>query len=198
MADTDQNQPSKEVNLLARRHGWPLIGDPHLRFVTPQLKTALAVWQTRRGSRKMPSRNDLTLRDLKTVLPNLAFLNIVRDEQRTRFKVRLAGGALDDFLSGPPTGRFIDEVVPPHFAEKWTALWEPTISAREPLRTVARVEFPSRRYYVSEALYAPLADDGEAPDALLIVVYFHGNARDDLASQLMGEIGDQALLATAS
>jgi hypothetical protein len=202
MTSSDKDQASKQVNFLAERNSWPLIADPHLRFVTPQLQTALAVWQARRGSRTMPARSDLTLRDLKTVLPNLAFIDIVRDDARTRFKVRLAGSALDNFLSGTPTGRFVDEAVPSRFAEKWAALWQPPISARTPTRTVGRVEFPNRRYFMSESLFAPLAADGEAPDILMLVVYFHaqsdnGAPGDAIAARLMHELGERAALAMA-
>ena len=198
MTNTDQDLASKRVNFLAARNSWPLIGDPHLRFVTPQLKTALEVWRSRCGSRTMPSRADMTIRDLKTVLPNLAFLAIERDGAQTRFKVRLAGCALDDFLSGRPTGHFIDEAVPERFAEKWSALWQATVDARAPARTVGRVEFPNRRYYMSEAFYAPLAQDGETPDMVMLVAYFHGftdeGARDgDIAVRLQTEIGEHGV-----
>jgi hypothetical protein len=200
MTNADGDQASKRVNFLAERNSWPLIADSQLCFVTPQLKTALAVWQAQRGARTMPARSDLTLRDLKTVLPNLAFMNIVRDGPRIRFKVRLAGSALDSFVSGAPTGHFIDEAVPTRFAEKWAALWQPTINARTPTRTVGRVEFPNRRYYVSEALFAPLADDGETPDILMIAAYFHAPGHsvtrgDPIAAQLMNELGERAALA---
>ncbi len=202
MTSSVRDQASERVNFLAERNSWPLIADPHLCFVTPQLNTALAVWQAQRRLRTMPARSDLTLRDLKTVLPNLAFIDIVRDGARTRFKVRLAGCALDSFISGTPTGHFIDEAVPSRFADKWSALWQPTITARTPTRTVGRVEFPNRRYYVSESLFAPLATDGETPDILMLVAYFHAPGDsvapgDGIAALLMSELGERAALATA-
>ena len=133
---TDLDQATRKLNALAKRNGWPLIADPHLRFLTPQLKTVLALWHTTRGSQTMPARSNLTMRDLKTALPNLAFLNIVRDGARLRFKVRLAGGALDHFLDGPTTGRFVDEAIPDEFAQKWAA--EDAIKRVSGVRTVAQ------------------------------------------------------------
>jgi hypothetical protein len=108
----------------------------------------------------------------------------------------LCGGALDAFLGSPPTGRFLDETVPPDFAEKWAATWRPAISGRCPMRLIARVEFPNRRYYVSETLNAPLAEDGESPDIFMTATYFHARddlgARADIATQLIAELGTLA------
>jgi hypothetical protein len=201
MSDVPEDFVAKQVNLAAQRHGWPLISDPHLNFVTPQLKASLEVWQAKRGTRRMPARSELTLRDLKFVLPNLAFVDIVRDGARTRFKVRLAGSELDAFL-GAMTGRFIDEAVPSRFAEKWTTLWQPAIDARAPLRTAGRIEFGERRCYVGETFYAPLAADGETPDILMVATYFHLHDEQDakpgdISARLMAELGERALLATA-
>jgi hypothetical protein len=198
---SDPHWASKQVNALAERKGWPLVDDPHLRFVTPQLKTILDVWRAKRGGCTLPSRTSLTLRDLKCALPNIALLDIISTAGRMRFKVRLAGGAMDAFLGSPPMGRFIDDVVPRDFSEKWAATWRPSISARCPARTVARTEFPNRRYYVSETLNAPLAEDGESPDIFLTATYFHARddlgARSDIATQLIEELGPLAQPATA-
>jgi hypothetical protein len=197
MQTTGRHQAARQVNELARARGWPLIADPHLRFRTAQIETALSVWQTQRRARTMPARADLTLCDLKSAVANLCFLDIVRDDARTRFKVRLAGSALDHFLGGTPTGRFIDEAVPHEFAAKWGALWSIAIDNRAPIRTVGRIEFPNRHYYMGEALYAPLASDGESPDMVMTVVYFHARngAGDDLAAQLARELDESAPLA---
>lgn len=198
---SDPHWASKQINALAEQKGWPLIDDPYLRFVTPQLKAVLQVWRDKRAGRTLPSRADLELRDLKCALPNIALLDITSTAGRMRFKVRLAGGALDAFLGSPPMGRFIDEVVPRDFSEKWAATWRPPISARTPCRIVARVEFPNRRYYVSETLNAPLATDGESPDVFMTATYFHArddiSARSDIAAQLIEELGPLGALATA-
>ena len=200
MTNTDQLRASEQINLLAIRNSWPLICDPLLDFATPELKSALAIWQAKRGSRTMPTRDDMNFRDLKTFLPHLAFLTIVRDGARVRFKVRLAGSALDTFLGGSTTGRFVDEAVPQRFAEKWAAMWIPTIDSRAPTRTVGRAEMPGRGYYISESLHAPLAEDGETPDVMMLVAYFHAIADDrpgeDIAARLLAEIGDRAKVVT--
>lgn len=186
---------------VAQTGDWPVKCDVALDFVTPQLRHVLEIWQAKRGTRTMPARADLTLTDLKSVLGNLAFLGIVHEAGRRRFRVRLMGGALDEYVT-PMTGRFVDEALPAHFADKWTALWQPAIDARAPLRSVNRVEYGGRRWYVAEAIYAPLADDGETPDVLMIAVYYHvcdetGGRPSAIAARLTSELGDRENVAMA-
>ena len=194
---TDPHWASKQINALAEQKGWPLMDDPHLRFVTPQLKTVLSVWHEKRGEHTLPARTAMTLRDLKCALPNIALLDIDSSGGRMRFKVRLCGGALDAFLGNAPTGQFLDEAVPRDFAEKWAATWRPSISARSVARLVARVEFPNRRCYVAETLNAPLAEDGENPDVFMTATYFHARddrgPRADIAAHLIAELGPLAV-----
>jgi hypothetical protein len=179
----------------------PWFADPELKFVTPQLKRALDVWRAKCGARTMPARGDLTIRDLVFTLPNIGFVDIVRENDGMRFKVRLMGSLLDEFVA-PMTGRFVDQAVPERFATKWATHWQPAIDHRAPLRAVARVEFAERRWYVSEALHAPLAQDGETPDVLMIAAYFHstegfeGRSRD-MAERLQRELTERAAAVAA-
>jgi hypothetical protein len=178
---------------VAGSHGAPWFGTYELNFVTPQLKQVVDVWEAKRGARTMPSRGDLGIRDLKFVLPNITFMDIVRGGERLRFRVRMMGSVMDELVA-PITGRFIDEVVPEHFATKWTAQWMPAIDGRRPRRAAGRVEYAGRRWYVAESLYAPLAADGETPDILMVVAFYHaidksdGAPTTDLAGRLGAEI----------
>lgn len=198
MPSTNNEHASNQVTKLANENGWPLICDPRLRFVTPQLKAAYDVWEAKRGTRTMPARSQLLMSDLKTALPNLAFVSIVREGDAIRFKAKLLGSELDTFMGRPMTGQFLDEAVPKRFAEKWIALLRPALDFRVPTRTVGRVEFEGRGFYVSETLRAPLAEDGETPDVMMQISFFHLTKGDDLpgksiADQLMAEVGDRAL-----
>lgn len=189
-----------KVLSVAQTGDWPVECHARLDFVTPQLGRVHEIWQAKRGGRAMPARAGMTLKDLKSVLGNLAFLSIVHEAGRQRFKVRLMGGTLDDYVA-PMTGQFIDEALPPHFADKWTALWRPAIDERTPLRSVNRVEYRAQRWYLAETIYAPLADDGETPDVLMIVCYYHlceetGAPPTAIAVRLKSEL-DRAEMARA-
>lgn len=198
MPTIDCERAAKEINLLADTHGWPMIGDPHLQFVTPQLKSAYAAWESKRGGRTMPARSQLGMSDLKTSLSNLAFVSVVRDGDETRFRAKLLGSELDKFMGRPMTGLFLDDAVPKRFADKWIALLRPALDFRTPTRTVGRVEFENRNFYVSETLRAPLAEDGETPDVMMQVSFFHltkdeHSQSNGIAAQLLTEVGDRAL-----
>ncbi len=173
--------------------GWPVLHDGGLNFATPQLRRVLDVWCAKRNGRTMPARADLSLRDLRFALPNVAFLAVVREGARARFKVRLMGSELDAY-AGPMTGQFIDEAVPRKFAEKWSGPWLQVVEARQPMRTVSRVEYGDRNYYVSESLCAPLATDGEVCDGIMLGVYYHVSDGDpatqsEIAGRLTQDLG---------
>jgi len=182
-----------DATRVAGSHGAPWFGTYALDFVTPQLKQVAALWEAKRGSRTMPARSDFGIREMKTVLPQMSMMDIVRDGGRLRFRVRLMGSAMDELVA-PVTGRYIDEVVPPHFNAKWTEQWMPAIDGRRLRRAAGRVEYAERRWYVAESLYAPLAKDGETPDILMVVAFYHaidktdGAPTTDFAARLAAEI----------
>ncbi len=162
--------------------GAPWFGTFDAHFATPQLKRVCDLWHAKRGSRTMPARSDMTIRDLKFALTNLSMLDIVRDGDRVRYRARLVGSTLDELVA-PMTGRLIDEAVPAHFAQKWSAQWSPAIAERRFTRTVGRVEFAGRRWYVAESAFAPLSSDGETPDVLMVLAYYHAADSGDASSR---------------
>jgi hypothetical protein len=178
----------------------PWFGTFDTDFATPQLKLAFDVWDAKRGTRSMPARLDLGIRDLKFALPNLSLLDIVREGHGLRYRVRLVGSILDEMVA-PMTGRFLDEAVPGHFAQKWSTQWLPAIVERRVMRGVGRVEFAGRRWYVAESAFCPLASDGETPDILMVLAYYHGldggdAASRDVATRLVAELEQRGSKAT--
>ena len=145
---------------------------PGLAFVTPQLQRILQVWEAKRGARIAPCRDDFGLRDLSFALPNIAILAVVREGARVRFRVQMMGSQLDAYVA-PMTGKFVDDVVPAEFAQKWASLWGGAVETRRVQRSVGRVKFGGKHYYVAESLFAPLATDGDIPDGVLVGTYFH-------------------------
>ena len=171
----------------------PYICDPNLAFVTPQLKKMLQAWELKRGARIMPCRADFGLRDLRFALPNVAVVALVREAARTRFQVCLMGTQLETYV-GPLTGKFIDESLPKAIAEKWSSLLSIAAETRRATRSAGQVEVGGKNQYVFEKFCAPLADDGEHPDRLLIATYFHiwrstEIEREDHTQTLLNEIG---------
>lgn len=182
------------VNRLAEDHGWPMLCSPVQALATPKLRGLYEVWNAKRGTRRMPCRSDLTLRDIKFAASNVGFVRATRDGDKRRYKILLMGGELEQYIT-PMTGHYVEEVVPQHFVVKWTKMWDVALDARVPLRTIGRLEFNDRRLCIVESLVAPLAHDGETPDALITAVYFHmsDNPRPqqaELCALLRKELGE--------
>jgi hypothetical protein len=155
-----------------RAGGVPVLLDDRLEFATPQLNAVRDAWEIKRGSRQMPSRGDFGIADLKSALSNVALLDIIPGENRTRFKTRFMGSELDTQIT-PMTGHYADEVLPAFFLDKWTSIWMKAIEGCQPLRSISRAEFKDRRYSFVETIYAPLADDGATPNIILIGLFYH-------------------------
>jgi hypothetical protein len=153
---------------------WPIVCDPKLNFVTPQLREVLDLWQARREGRTMPSRQEFTLHDLKNVAPNMALIDFVQGDV-PRFRFRLVGSYIERFMA-PAQGKFLDEAFPAKFVRKWGTLWQTAINDRKPLRLFCRVEFNNQQFKIAETLLLPLASDGETPDMVMNVIFDHTTA----------------------
>jgi hypothetical protein len=55
MTEIGRSRAAASISLAARRNRWPLKSDTDLKFVTLQLKAALALWETSRETRTMPA-----------------------------------------------------------------------------------------------------------------------------------------------
>ena len=190
--------PSSTDARVNRSGEWTAGSSTNPTFVTPQLQRILALWGERRGMHSMPARSSFTLRDLACALPQLSIVDVVADGGATRFKVRLMGRELDQVLA-PMTGRFVDEAVPPPHSDRWSTFLTEALQHRAPTRALSRAEYGDRRLYLVEALIAPLADDGEHPDKLMVVCFYHlfqglDGKPSNVVSQLTSELGAAGLL----
>lgn len=152
----------------------PLMFDETLQFQTPQLHEMLAVWRAKCAGRPFPRRADFGIRDLVKVLPQTGIVDLVASASGPRFFVRLNGSALDHYFA-PIMGQFVDEVVPPYFAQRWTSIFMAPLTSRKPMRGVSRTEFRDQMYLVGEILLLPLAEDGQTPSGTLYAVFHYGS-----------------------
>lgn len=146
--------------------------------MSPELEVVARLWNEKRRDRLYPGRDDFSIRDLKGVLRNLAFLEIRPSSGDERYFVRYMGSELDIQMT-PMTGKHSDEVLPPHLRVKWHALWKKASERNAPCRSLTQAEFRPREFSFAESLLAPLSSHGENPDMLMIVVmYNHINSTD--------------------
>src|SRR5260221_4605598 len=169
---------AEKFNSEATRDGWPIRCDPSLGFVARPLRTALAVWRTAAGDRPWPARADLTPRAMKSFLPDLSIVDVERSNRGLRFRARVTGTNLARTFGNAP-GKFLDEVVPSPFLERWQAMLRLALEVGGPVRTTSRVDFREQTYLHVETFYAPLGEPGMAPDAVLIVAHVESNAAQE-------------------
>src|SRR6185437_7415047 len=119
----------------------------------------LGIWQAKAGSRKMPSRSQMTARDLK---PYLRDIFLVQRETEGRYRLRLVGTGLTQIV-GDLTGKLLNESVPPEHLERWIGVCDMILESEQPWRFLGRVHIKGREYLKAEHLYMPLADDNDLP-----------------------------------
>jgi len=160
----------EEFNARAAREQWHTHCDEKLIFDSPKLAQLRDIWNMVRGARQMPRREDFTARILGRHLQNLTFVERVEENDGCRYRFRMFGSGLARFI-GDSTGKFLDEVVPPHFADSWFATYDLAIDTRKPLRFVSRFRAAELEHVMAECLVAPLAGDGKPWGLLVSVVY---------------------------
>ncbi|HEY2444132.1 MAG TPA: PAS domain-containing protein [Rhizomicrobium sp.] len=166
---------AEDFNRFAERMAMPGRCDPTLSFVTPELSNAAVIWREKAAGREMPLRRDVNARTLKTFLPHVMIVDIVEDHKRRRYRIRLSGTSISGLL-GDHTGKFIDEAIVSPFRERWSAVIDAALSAREPLRIAGRLEYCGQDYLSLELLLAPIGTRDEAIEAVLVVGYARSSA----------------------
>ncbi len=167
---SDRAEKINSFNDRAIRAGWPSRCDCALSFSSPLLRDALAVWREKAGRHPWPSRAEMTPRAMKGFLPNLAIVEIARCADTLRYRMRLTGTWIDRHLL-PASDRFIDEVLPPPFLERWQDILGLPLEIEGPVRCVTEsVQYRQQEFLEAEAFYAPLGNPGEPANAILAVV----------------------------
>ncbi len=113
----------------------------------------------------MPSRSDLTPRDLKDILRNILMLERT-GEDPVQYRWRLIGTALTSIL-GENTGKTFEESIPAEHLARWTDCANLILAGGQPLRFLGRVHATGREYLDAENLFVPLANDNGEPTFIM-------------------------------
>jgi hypothetical protein len=152
---------AKAYNRKAVRENWYYFCDPTLSFTSPVYDQLLATWRAKANDRAMPTRSEITARDLKAVLRNIVLVE--RDvTDLKRFSWRLAGQSVTEVL-GSHTGKTFDECVPSELLPRWIESMNIILDGAQPMRFIGRVHISGREYLDAEHLYVPLANDNGDP-----------------------------------
>ncbi len=113
----------------------------------------------------MPSRSDITPRDLKDILRTVLLFERV-SQNPSHYRWRLIGTGLTSIL-GENTGKTLEESLPPAHIERWTDCGDMILEGGQPLRFLGRVHAQGREYLDAENLFVPLANDNGEPSFIL-------------------------------
>jgi hypothetical protein len=163
------------LNALAHERNWPARCDATLAFEEPQLAFFVETWRSQLRGRVMPARADLTARVLKEHLHRIMLLERVEDEERgRRYRVRLLASGLA-LVWGDMTGKYLDEVIPPHLLPRWYGFSDAVLHIRQPLRFTAKVDDQGKDFLVAELAVVPLCDEAGRPTMAMAAIHTSGD-----------------------
>jgi hypothetical protein len=161
-----------------RRHGWGISVDETLSFVQPDLAAFHAIWLAKaEKSGGLPQRDDLDMRSLKPYLAHLSVAErVAADSEKFRYRLRLQGSFMAEVF-GNNTGKFLDEVVTPDLAERWTCVYDAMLEMEKPLRLQGTYKRQDMEHLIAESLAVPLGNGGRAPVSVLAATYYRSRYR---------------------
>lgn len=128
----------------------------------------------------MPARNDLDPIDLgATMLPFLALTDVIREDERLRFRFRISGSAINQGAGVELSGHFIDTVNPnPIYTAYIEGLYRKAVDARRPVFSGSSyVTGTGRTKRLTKRMMCPLSSDGAIVDAVITAQVFESVGR---------------------
>jgi hypothetical protein len=168
----------KALNQRAAREKWYYHCDPALAFSDPSYAQFLSLWKDKAGSRPMPSRSELTARDLKEYLRDIVVFQ--RDAiHPSHYIWRLIGTKITE-ITGPNTGKTFEETLSPDHIARWVECGDLILDGGQPMRFIGHVRLKGREYLDAENLFVPLANDtGEPTFVMGLCRYTPRRSEDD-------------------
>ncbi len=121
----------------------------------PDLRSLLALWNEKRGERRMPARDDFTPRDMKAYLRRIHLYDVV--EGGRDFRIRVLGTSMTIGMGQDPTGKLISAYPDPVAGHRFMLILQHVVSIARPVRVVADHLIPERLATMqTEALWLPL------------------------------------------
>lgn len=127
----------------------------------------LDYWEAKRGGRALPARRDLDPVEFPRLLPVVTLADIEPDPFRVRY--RLAGTMVVETAGMEITGRYLDEIAPPHILDDYHAIFRRCCEGFAPCYASANWEFTADRRGRYEFGAFPLSSDGARVDMVLTI-----------------------------
>jgi hypothetical protein len=132
----------------------------------------LKSWMRLRGSSQLPPWGGLSADELAGISDNLAFADVLNQDDTVRFLIRFAGIRIAEYVgvSCNGKGRYLDEALPAAYRDAALSTYREAVAAREPVYTIADTRDRAGRIVHCERLLLPFGRDGMAVDRILASV----------------------------
>jgi len=126
----------------------------------PTLVAIYRYWDSKRRGRVMPQRPDIDPTEIARLLPHIFMVDVERDP--LRFRYRLIGTAICEFLGRDFTGRIVDATnYPPEQAAELQKIYGAVVETARPVACKGTIFYvPGREWLLTEAILLPLSKDG--------------------------------------
>jgi hypothetical protein len=145
---------------------------------TPCLRQLYLYWEARRQGRRFPARRDLDPLDFRAALGHVLLIDVLYEPLRFRF--RLHGSELTARAGYDMTGKPVEALPNPKNRAILIERCHAMLEERRPVRVLDRRPL-GNRLFGFEAIWLPLARDGETIDMLMAGLVY----RDSVAAGLL-------------
>jgi hypothetical protein len=147
-----------------------MAGQP-LPISHPRLQRLYGYWSTKKGQRKMPSRADIDVLDVRYVLGNIMLVDVIEGSP-PRFRIRLHGSNLSERAGYELTGKMLDELSESEFRTQVRERWTEVATTGEPRHCDRNLHVFDGRSYHYESIVLPLSADGETVNMELVALIY--------------------------
>jgi hypothetical protein len=117
-------------------------------------------WRARRGSRIMPTRQDINPRDMREFVASAGLIEARPMADGYEYLVRLAGTRIEEIM-GPISGKLFSEFLPPEIEARWRLVCDEVRRSRGPVSISGRMAFQARHWLKTETFVGPLGEEGQ-------------------------------------
>jgi hypothetical protein len=145
-------------------------------------------WRSCRHGRSVPLKAYLDPVEMpRRILPHLF---LYERTSNGRFRCRLAGTGVCEMYHNDPTGKYLDDMIPPPARESRIRLFRAVLDQERPIAYEGHIAEPGREWIPFLRLLLPISSDGFTADTVFGMVIFRNPSRfPKLTSPELGSLG---------
>lgn len=136
---------------------------------SPVVRLGLEYWNTQRGMKRFPTREDIRARDIASALPHMVLVKVL--DSGEDFLLKIVGDEVSRSYRAPLNNRLMSEIAAdlPNTVERWRALYRQVAQTALPMavRVVVGLETPEINFTQAETICLPLGPSNDCVDHLI-------------------------------